>query len=473
MSVAARTIRASVMTGSASQLAALASLATSIAIARILAPEEVGRYALVATIVALATQAASTQMSGFYIVSRETPPSLLGSCIALELIGGLVVYSVTGAIGAAYAGVTSDWSFAALLLVAGTVLITNPAVVFASVWNRDLRFGRTAAVQVAAIVLGCSVKVGLAASGAGVWALVLGDVVVSVVTAVAYLALVRDHWAFGLDRALLRGQLSFGLPSLGTGLLSVASIRAQDLVVAACLGTRALGLFYIATRISTQIYQLGRSLSLALLPAFSRTDDAQLARAYAQVTRYSALLMVLPSALLLTLARPFVEVVFGSAWRAAALPVAILMAAAAIRFVLWHVGNLLKSRGRVREMMVLTAVQLVLVTAGSIAGALVAGLVGVAAAVLLVEILLAVPKLRLIQSVIPFQLAAILGWPVLAGVAAAISAGGARLAFNGPAAATLVVALCAGCAGFALVAVYAERRSLQFVTASLRRPARV
>ncbi|MFN2628910.1 MAG: oligosaccharide flippase family protein [Gaiellaceae bacterium] len=469
MTLARQVWRSTAWTAFGSQTVAAFSLATSIMIARALAPHELGRYALVAAIVAITTSAGSLQMNGFCIIVDELTPGLLRSSLGIELTAGVTAFVVINAGAAVYGATAQDFTFAGLLSLASVVLLTNPFGVIASKCNRELAYGMTTCAQIAAQLVGAVAKVVLALAGFGAWGLVIGDVLISAVFASIMLVRIPDGRGIALDRTATRAQLAFGIPSLLTGVLSTAAQRGQDIVVAVALGTRQLGFFYLAARLSGQVYQLGRSLTLALLPAFSRARDSDLRRRYVAVTRLSAFFVGIPLAVLLVGASDLVSAIFGRRWIPAAVPLVLLFAAVAVRFVFWHVGNLLKARGRVREMTVLTAIQLVLVLGGSYSGARVGGLVGLAAVALTVELVLTLPKLALIRSVIPFSPWGALRAPLV--TALACSAVGAAIFAALPGTPGLLVAA-AAIAVIGLLGLWlSEASSVLVAVSALRRNA--
>lgn len=470
MTLLRRTARSAAWTFGGFQVTGVLTFVSSIVVARVLDPSELGRYALVASIVAVVSAAGSLQMGGYYVVAEEASPQLLRTGLAIELGIGAALFAALGAGAVVYGATTGQWDICGYLLVAGGVLLTNPFGSLSAVFTRELEYRPSTLAQVGTFVLSVGVKIALVLAGFGIWGLVVGDLLLSALYGIAMLALVPAGRGLAFDRVLARRQLAFGVPLLFTGFLGMATLRSQDFIVAGILGTHALGLFYLATRLASQAFMLGRSLAVPLLPAFSRSTDAQLARGFAMTTRLSGFFIALPLAVAVPLAGPLVETLYGEKWSSAALPLTLLFAAMAIRFVFWHTGNLLKSRGRVREITWLAVVQLVLTLGACTAGAVLGGVTGVALGVLAVEIVLVVPKLRLIRSVVPFRIGDAVRDPLLAlllgtGVAALL----ARLV-DGPAA--LVAAACAVTIVFVAVARTTEPSSFAAVLAAFRRSPR-
>jgi O-antigen/teichoic acid export membrane protein len=282
--------------------------------------------------------------------------------------------------------------------------------------------------------------------------------------------LIPDSRGLAFDRVYARRQLGYGIPSLAIGAMSTATVRGQDFIVAGILGTRSVGFYYLAARLPNQVYQLARSLSMALLPAFSRAEGDRLARAYALVTRYSAFLILFPLALAIPLAEPLIVLLYGPQWRPAAAPLVLLMAAFAVRFVFWHLGNLLKSRNRVRDLTPVMLLQFVATMIGCYFGARSFGLVGAASAILAVELVLIAPKVRLIRTVVPFELGTVLAEPL---AAFAVSAGIATAAATYlPGATALLVSALSASAIFLGAAIRSDRVFVNQLIASLRRAPR-
>jgi O-antigen/teichoic acid export membrane protein len=465
-----KTVRSTIWTFAGQQATTVLALATSIAIGRLIDPAELGRYALASGIAQLISTASTLQAGGYYVVSPTADARLLRTGLTLELGLGTGLLALTAAGGLLYGALEHDYGFAALMIASALVMLTNPFNSLDAWYARRFDYRPPTVARTLCLILSSFVKVALLFAGMGAWALVIGDVVLSAAYGLTMLALIPDGRGFALDRAYARRQLNYGIPSLAIGAMSTATLRGQDFIVAGVLGTRSVGYYYLASRLPNQIYQLARSLSMALLPAFSRAEGERLARAYALVTRYSAFLILFPLALAVPLAGPAIRLLYGPQWEPATDALVLLMAAFAVRFVFWHLGNLMKSRNRVRELTPVMLLQFVATMVGCYVGALWFGLVGTAAAVLVVELILVAPKVRLIRSVIPFDLGRVFAQPFAAfAVSAVIAAGAAALLPDG---AALVVGALGSAVVFVAAALHSDPAFVHQLIASLRRAPR-
>jgi O-antigen/teichoic acid export membrane protein len=408
-----RTLRSTAWGFAGQLVAAVLSFGLAIVSARLLTPSELGLYAVVMIVVSLAVSASSFHSWGYYVVTDEATDDLLRTGLTVELALGAVLWLAVSLVGALWAAISGDTEIAWLLIAAGIVLVLNPFVVLSGVFRRTLEYRLPTLALIGSAVVAVGTKIALLVMGLGPWALVVGDIVQSGTFAAAMLALVPAGRSLEIDRDCLRRLTTWGLPTLATTFSNQLWPRVQEAVVAVVLGAQRLGYFFLASRLPSQVQILGQSLALALLPAFARSDERQLARSYGSVTRMSAFLMIPPVVVSVALPRELITIFFGSTWLPAAVPMAFLMAATAIRFVFWHAYNLLKSRNRVREMAYVTAVQTVVGAVAVTAGAVLGGLAGVAAAVLVVELIVAIPKVLLIKTVVPFPVIELLRVPVL------------------------------------------------------------
>ena len=471
MNLLQKTARGTAWSFAGAQAVTIGTFATSIVVEHYLSPQELGTYALVALIVGVAGSASTLFAGNFYVITPNPSVRLLRTGVVLELVLGTSLWLLLLAGVAVYVALGGSGEFAGLLAVEGLVLVASavgsPVGPLAAKFTRDFAYRTPTLVWLGAVLTGVVLKLVLVIAGLGPWALVIGDTALFVFYAVVMLLLVPEGRRLEFDRRLAASLLAFGIPSLLTNVMSLLSERASEFAVAIVLGTHALGIYYLAARLPFQIYQLGGSLSVSLLTAFSRSDERQLQRGFALATRLSAFFVFLPLALVIPLAEPFVTLVYGQAWVAAATPFALLMAAIAVRFTFWHVLNALKSRGRVREIAYLTAVQLAIVSVLSLLGAWAWGLVGAAAATLAVELILVVPKIRLIRTLVPFEFVNVLRAPaltLLAGVALTTVA-----ATSLPGGQALVVSAIGLTALFGLTAWHSDRASLVAMFSAFRR----
>ena len=398
-----RTVRFAMWASMSTQALAVMSLATSLVVARFISPSELGRYALVSSIVTLVGAASSLQAGGYYIITDNPSARLLRTGLTIELALSSTLWLIV-AVGSSIYGVTSgDWGIVALLITASAVLLTNPFNSLRAWFNRNLKNRIPSLTLIVVGVISMAIKIILVVAGFGAWALVIGDVALSAIYGLVMFVSIPDARGFAFDRSLARKQIKFGLPALGIGMLNTGIVRAPDLIIAAMLGASDLGFYFLAARIPMQLNQLLISAGSAMFPAFSRFDKEKLTNAFKQATYFSALVFVVPLAVVIPFAEPIVTTVYGAKWAPSAQPTALLFLITAIGFVTWQYGNLLKSQNQLPKVLRISALQLGLVVVLCAGGASLDGLNGALIGLLLAALGLVTVKFETVRTVIDFH----------------------------------------------------------------------
>jgi len=229
---------------------------------------------------------------------------------------------------------------ALLLLFSGAAAVPRARLA------RGLRFRTLVSLDVAIALAAFALRILLAESGFGAWALVLGDICAALGgTAAAWLLAGRS--GTGTDRDLARD----GARIVGTRAADACFLQADRFFVGSFLGAGALGFYGFA--IQHTLGPLRRVTQVAeqvALPIFSRlqTNRAALARAYLGLTRTFALL-VIPSAVLgWFLAPTLVGALYPDRWLAAVPAMRALCIAAACAGVNSDPGLVWLALGRMR-----------------------------------------------------------------------------------------------------------------------------
>jgi PST family polysaccharide transporter len=184
--------------------------------------------------------------------------------------------------------------------------------------TRELRFGRLAAIDVAAPLLGLAAAVPLALGGAGYWALVAQQL--AQYAALAVLVIAAGRWLPGRfdGRVPMDGMLRFGWNMVGSQLLGYGAANIDSLVIGTRFGADALGLYNRAFQlVMTPLGQLrGPSTQVALPVLSSLHDDHD---RHASFLRRGQLALgytlVVGLALVVGAAEPVTAVFLGDRWQ--------------------------------------------------------------------------------------------------------------------------------------------------------------
>lgn len=269
---------------------------------------------------------------------------------------------------------TAERAFGAPQLAAVLTWLTIP-VILSSAGNTHMalrlrEFGhKTLAVRsVLAGLLGGSVAVVAALMGAGIWALVLQRLVREFVCTM--LAWASYRWRPGLAfdfaeaKRYLKNAVDLGLAQVVT----LLSLRAQDLGVARVMGPAPLSSYRVAWRCAELIGpQIVGPFATVALQTFSRLQDhrEQLRTAYLSMLQQCALVSV-PALVGYAIAGPWlVPALFGPQWKDAGMIAPMLLPLALPFTINGFVLALLAAKGRItwqRHLALLDLVTTILVT---------------------------------------------------------------------------------------------------------------
>ena len=334
--------------GLAELAARLFRLATTVVVARLMLPAELGVAAAALTVFELVRSLANNGI-GLAVV-RSPVAALAATCGAAWRAGWLVCLAVAAVQGVAALALwrLAGWGEAAVMVavLAGVYVFMPSGLVSAYLLQREGRLREIAAIGTAQALADSGLTLALALAGFGAWAIVLPKLL----TAPVWLLGVRlrrpwsDHGAQGVSvRAVLRE----GAPALGSEMLATARMNLDKLLVGATLGVEALGIYWFAFNAGIGIaLSLTGGLSMALLPRLAAAGGraAMLARFDQAVA--GSVLPICGLIVLQALAVPFyVPLVFGAKWAAAAPVVAVLCASAVSRPLADAASQLLRAAG--------------------------------------------------------------------------------------------------------------------------------
>jgi len=436
---------------------------TTIVLARILDPRDFGLVAL-ATLALLTLAVFSDFGFGAAVVlRRDLGHDALRTALTCMLGLGAVVGAVIAATSPLAASVFKEPDLPAVLAALATTVPIGAFVSFhEALLQREFEFRRRFIGQLVQGVVYMIVGVTAALLGAGVWSLVVAQVVSVALQAVALVGLapVRVWPGFSADAA--RDLLRTGRGFIAQRWLAFASQNADYVVVGRLLGTAPLAFYSMAYRVSSLPYlAIADPISKVTFPAFSRLRerDEDVAPAFLATSRLIALVTVPVGVILSASAAPFTATVFGDAWTPMIGPLTALGIWAAISPTQVTVGWLLNSVGLAGLNAAVTTTILpvsvtALVLAASFGGVEAVAWVTVASLVLSLVVLsvfvarrVQISVRRLSSAVLPAVMGAVPGWIVARLVSDALMPANPSLA--------LICAAAAGTVAYAIAVVAA------------------
>lgn len=335
------------------------NLLLGVVLARLLAPDQFGVFAVALTIQAVLANLTDLGITA-YLVQREDVERRAPTGLTLGIGVGFLLAGLMWAAAQPLADLlrTPD-ATPVIQVLATTLVLTGAGSVPAALVQRRFQQGRQLAADGASFVVGAGVAIALIVAGLGAMSLAWSRVVGQLVAVVLLFVLSGYRGGLALDREVASDAVRFGLPLVGANGLSWLLLNLDYLLVGRILGSTALGFYVLAFNISSwPTSAISQGLRAVALPAFSRAQDAPDAERTRLLSTSVALTLAASApigAVLAVLAVPVVVTVYGARWEPSAAPLATLAALGVIRPLFDLLATFLTARGATRAVLVVQA----------------------------------------------------------------------------------------------------------------------
>ena len=345
-------------TGGGQALRQAIQVVASIALARLLTPDDFGLLGMTLVFMGVAQLFADFGIGAAIVQSRQVDRIVLSSCFWANA-GAAILVSLLLALASPFAGAFyGDPRVVPLLLVLSCSLVLSGIIVVPrATLLRDMAFAQVAKAQVVGSLAGAVAAVTMAWLGLGVWSLVMQPIVGSAITMLLVMA--YAGWLPRLEFSWhrIRDLAGFIAGVLGSDLLNFANRNADNLLVGKFLGSGQLGYYSMAYQL--MLYPLSQVSSVivkVLFPALSRMQDDthRLRQAYLRSISAIAFITFPMMVGLFAVSRDFVSVVFGEKWLPMLPVLDILCWVGMMQSIGTTLGTIYLSTGRIRTAFLLT-----------------------------------------------------------------------------------------------------------------------
>jgi len=352
---------------------AAARFGIGILLARLLPPVDFGIVALTLVVTGLAQPLGDLGIGSAVVQRRDLTPRHIRAAFTFSAVIGFVITGVLVLAAPLIAVLVRDARVTPVLQVLSLgFAIQGISVVAAGLLRRRLDFRHLFYIDTVSYVLGYGIAaVALAVLGFGVWSLVWGSLVQTMLSSNWQLIAARHPTRPVVAGRELGELLSYGAGAGANSMVNYLAVNADNFIVGRLLGATSLGLYARAYNLMNLPYVYVASvLSGVLFPAFAQIQDdiARLRRGYLTMTSLTAMVAG-PSMAALVIAAPFlVPALYGPKWAGVVFPLQILCAAGYFRS-LYHVGGIVaQSVGRVYSELQRQVGYAILVVIGAIVG---------------------------------------------------------------------------------------------------------
>jgi O-antigen/teichoic acid export membrane protein len=314
-------------------------------------------------------------------------------------------------------------------VIALSIFITSLKVVQDALLHKYMDFRQLAIIQSVAVLVSGSIAIAMAFTGYGVWSLVIQSLFFTSISVVMMWQLSPWRPAFSLQKSALKDLIRYSSNLLGANIFNYWVRNSDDLLIARFIGSFALGIYSRAyTLMLLPLTQITDIITRVMFPALSsiQNDKEQVKNIYLRSISIISLVTYPLMIGLLVTSKPFILVVFGEKW-AGVIPILQIFCLIGLsQSIDTTVGWIFLSQGRT-DVMFKWGVFAGIVTVMSFIIGLQWGIIGVALAYLIGNIILWYPEwyiagriIELTVKEIIFKLAPTFSGAVAMGLAVAV-----------------------------------------------------
>lgn len=304
-----RSVRGGATTMAAEAGKFVLTIASTVVLAHLIAPENFGLLAMVVAVTNLVKLFNDLGLSQATVQRAEINHSQVSTLFWLNVILSAVLMLVTAALAPAVAWFYNEprLTWITLSLACGFIF-SGLAVQHRALLNRQMRYAALATIRITAMVVGMATGIVSAWFGAEYWALVLMELAAALTSTVG--VWVMCSWRPGppVWHSNVRSMITFGSNLTGANILIYFIRNSDNILIGRYWGAYQLGLYDKAYQLLyLPMQQINTPIAAVALPALCRLqNNPERYRAY----YYKAILLIV------TLAMPLVGFLFVSADKA-------------------------------------------------------------------------------------------------------------------------------------------------------------
>jgi PST family polysaccharide transporter len=391
-----RSTRGGAVTLSAQGFKFVFSTVATIVLARLLTPEDYGLIGMVAILINFVGMFQYMGLSTATVKWADLTHQQVSTLFWINMGLSTLIMVITIASGPLLAWFYKEPRLIGIATGYGiTILLAGLAIQHEAILSRQMRFAAIVVVEVVALLIGFVAAVIAAWRGAGYWALVINQMVMTLMTVIGVWALCR--WRPGLPaRGIgIRSMLSYGGNLTGFNIMTFFARNLDNALIGKFWGPYQLGVYSRAYQMLLMpMQQINAPLAAVAVPTLSRLADSpeRYRAAYLKILEKIVLVTMPLAALMIATSDWMVMLLLGPQWLGTGRIFMLLGLAAMIQPVTKTAWWLFSTQGRTRELfhwgLIGGAIAIVSILAGLPWGA-----TGVAASYAIADLCIATPLL--------------------------------------------------------------------------------
>lgn len=358
------------------------SVITTVVLARLVAPADFGLLALATLATSFLSWIADMGFSGTLILRHDLDGRDQGTILSLMAVSGLLAGGIAVALSPLAAAVFHAPRLVGVLAATALLLpLGSIAGFWQAILQREFKFRRRFAGMMTQSIVAAVVSITLAALGAGVWALVIGQVSATAMQCVVLVALSPYRPRPAFDRAMAASAFRTSRGFVGQGLAGYIRQQVDTITVGIAFSPRRVGFYSMANRFGDLMYWvIAHPVAIVTFPSFAQrnSEGEDIRPPFLRVLGMIALVSCPIGVILSGAAEPFTRALFGTRWLPMVGPLTVMGLWGALRQIDTTIGWLLNSLGRAGAVGWLSVIVLPPLIVGCVIASQIGGLTAVA-----------------------------------------------------------------------------------------------
>jgi PST family polysaccharide transporter len=322
----------------------------TIALARLLFPEDFGLVGMAAVFTEAIGMLSGLAFAPAIVQRKKLREEHLSTGFWAGIIAGLILFLAAAASAGPLADFYGREIIAHIVILSSVGFLTGPfGSIHRALLTRELEFKKLTLSEIGATITSAAVSISLALFGLGPYSLVLGALVGTVTSSTILWFLHPWNPVMMFSWKAFRELFSYSKNVLGNDLVNYLGANVDYLLVGRFLGAHVLGVYTLAYRLVTiPLRKISGVISKVTFPTFSilQDDDRRLRDAYVRTVRLLALISVPALAILGMTARDLIVVIFSEKWLEAVVAVKVLIFVGMLKSIGTLVGSVVLAKGR-------------------------------------------------------------------------------------------------------------------------------
>lgn len=323
-------------------------------LSRLLDVKAFGLLAILNVIVGFSQSFLDMGLGNATIYKQEITNIQLSTLYWLNVITGVILFLIIACLSPLIALFYHENSLTLLIILISTTFIIQAfGQQYHVLLQKELEFSSISIIDMVSKSMGFLTTISLAYLQYGVYSLVYGVILASILQTccLSYIGLKKYGIFFKFNWGSIEEFLSFGFYQMGERLVNYFNSQIDVVLIGKLMGVETLGFYNIAKQLIMKPIQIVNPIITKVsfpIMASVQNDCDRLKKIYLTSLNVLCTINFFVYALMVILAEPLINIIFGSQWSGAVSFVQILAIYGAFRSVANPVGSLLLAKGRAK-----------------------------------------------------------------------------------------------------------------------------